>query len=251
MANHNFTPGNTDLPNHVKDAFPALLRAIRYADQLGTDPWEFAVEISQLTALGLTPNDFRWLVRSGMVMHRREVTLAGENGRQFQAAGDLTYCQHSCFVLTKSGVELALQIQQEAGVLTIVDSDQNTPLASRHRVQEVSRNGCVKNDAEINPCVPTWDSERRELRFDRAIVKHFKWIAINQQAVLGAFEDDGWPPRIDDPLPPRDDQDPKRRLADTIKCLNRKQRHAVLHFRGDGTGEGVIWELVEPSEPAQ
>jgi len=32
---------------------------------------------------------------------------------------------------------------------------------------------------------------------------------------LGAFEDDGWPPRIDDPLPPQKDQDSKRRLADT------------------------------------
>ena len=34
-------------------------------------------------------------------------------------------------------------------------------------------------------------------------------------------------------------------LNDTIKCLNRKQKNALLHFRGDGTGEGVIWEVVE------
>ena len=36
----------------------------------------------------------------------------------------------------------------------------------------------------------------------------------------------------------------KRRLNDTIKCLNRGQVYRLLHFRGDGTGEGVLWEVV-------
>jgi hypothetical protein len=63
--------------------------------------------------------------------------------------------------------------------------------------------------------------------------------------VLCAFEEEGWPARIDDPLPPQQDQDSKRRLSDTIKCLNRKQSHHLIHFRGDGTGEGVVWERVE------
>lgn len=95
--------------------------------------------------------------------------------------------------------------------------------------------------------VPQWDADRRELRFNGAVVKHFKWVAANQQAILCAFEEDGWPPRIDDPLPPQQEQDSKRRLADTIKCLNRKQCYAVIHFRGDGTGEGVIWDVVDLS----
>ena len=47
----------------------------------------------------------------------------------------------------------------------------------------------------------------------------------------------------DDPLPPHAEQDSNsRRLSDTIKCLNRKQMNELIHFRGDGTGEGVIWE---------
>ena len=78
-----------------------------------------------------------------------------------------------------------------------------------------------------------------------ALVKQFKWTAENQEAILCVFEEEGWPARIDDPLPPQAEQDSKRRLSDTIKCLNRKQANPILHFRGDGTGEGIIWELVD------
>ena len=67
---------------------------------------------------------------------------------------------------------------------------------------------------------------------------------MNQEAILTAFQEEGWPARIDDPLPPHPEQDPKRRLNDTIKCLNRKQSQSLIHFRGDGTGEAVIWERV-------
>jgi len=93
--------------------------------------------------------------------------------------------------------------------------------------------------------MPTWDSQTRELRIDVVTVKRFKWTAVNQETVLAAFEEECWPHRIDDPLPPHPEQDSKRRLSDTIKCLNRKQINPLIHFRGDGTGEGVTWELVE------
>ncbi len=91
---------------------------------------------------------------------------------------------------------------------------------------------------------PQWDPERRLLRFNGVSVKEFKWTAHNQEAVLSAFQEENWPARIDDPLPPHAEQDSKRRLSDTIKCLNRKQMNPILHFRGDGTGEGVVWEKI-------
>ena len=75
-------------------------------------------------------------------------------------------------------------------------------------------------------------------------MKRFKWTAANQETILVAFEEEGWPARIDDPLPQQPEQDPKRRLSDTIKCLNRKQTNELIRFRGDGTGEGVTWELI-------
>ena len=54
-----------------------------------------------------------------------------------------------------------------------------------------------------------WDPERRELHVAGLIVKRFKWPAVNQEAILTAFAEEGWPPRIDDPLPPHPEQDSK------------------------------------------
>lgn len=91
---------------------------------------------------------------------------------------------------------------------------------------------------------PFWDMERRELKVGEWLVKCFRVPALNQTTILAAFEEDQWPPRIDDPIPPRYDQDPKRRLHDTINSLNRNQQHPMLRFLGDGSGHGVLWELV-------
>ena len=67
----------------------------------------------------------------------------------------------------------------------------------------------------------------------------------NQEAILAAFEEESWPPRIDDPLSPVGNQDPKRRLHDTINSLNRHQKLSVIRFLGDGSGQGVRWEFTE------
>ena len=76
-------------------------------------------------------------------------------------------------------------------------------------------------------------------------MKHFKLPAPNQEAILMAFEEEGWVPRIDDPIPPADDQDAKQRLRDTIKSLNRNQKNRLIRFSGDGHGEGVLWEPLD------
>jgi hypothetical protein len=74
------------------------------------------------------------------------------------------------------------------------------------------------------------------------MVKHYKNRAANQETVLSAFQEEGWPIRIDDPLSPVPTIDIKRRLSDTIKCLNRNQENELVHFHGDGSGEGITWE---------
>jgi hypothetical protein len=42
--------------------------------------------------------------------------------------------------------------------------------------------------------------------------------------------------------------EPRERLHNTIRALNRHHRHSLLRFRGDGTGEGVLWEFLENGE---
>src|SRR5262249_10862733 len=89
---------------------------------------------------------------------------------------------------------------------------------------------------------PRWDSTRRELSLDGRVVKRYRVPAQNQETILGAFEEEGWPEHIDDPLPVRGDIDPRTRLHDVINRLNSRQRNPLLRFHGNGTGTGVLWK---------
>jgi hypothetical protein len=88
---------------------------------------------------------------------------------------------------------------------------------------------------------PSWDRARRVLMFAGHVIKRFNWPARNQELILTAFEEMGWPERIDDPLPVTDGISQKDRLHDTIKCLNRKRLIKSIRFAGDGSGQGVCW----------
>jgi hypothetical protein len=92
--------------------------------------------------------------------------------------------------------------------------------------------------------MPQWAAEYRLLRVGERVIKEFRFPAFNQIAILAAFQKEGWPHRIDDPLPPRNDIDPKCRLHDTIKRLNRHHKDRLIRFMGDGTGEGICWEYM-------
>lgn len=229
------------VPSRVKLAVTELLEAVEYAEQTSGDYWEFATEVGRLTeGCRLTLNDLRWLVRMGFVDHQREITADDGASRAFQRRGQLTFCEQSCFVLTDSGVLFALQ-SCGAARSTAEVSEARTGLGVQAKHRSVHSFADPIGTARASH--PNWDAQRRVLSLAGAIVKRFKWVAENQETVLAAFEEETWPPRIDDPLSPHIDQDPKRRLSDTIKCLNRNQHQRLIRFRGDGTGEGVVWEL--------
>ena len=86
-------------------------------------------------------------------------------------------------------------------------------------------------------------------------VKRYRVRSPNQEAILAAFQEEGWPHHIDNPLSPLPDQCPKQRLHSTIKYLNSCQENRLVRFRGDGTGEGIVWEPVRrpgaPGSPRQ
>ena len=69
-----------------------------------------------------------------------------------------------------------------------------------------------------------------------------RWPARNQELVLTVFQEEGWPKEIDDPLVPIGGRQSKERLHDTIKNLNRSQKIRLIQFRGNGTGEGIVWQ---------
>lgn len=101
-----------------------------------------------------------------------------------------------------------------------------------------------------NPCCE--GSDLSEFSIDRNDDPYFEsshcaLIAPDQERILAVFQEESWPDRIDDPLPPVPGITPKRRLHSTIQCLNRNQKTHLLQFHGDGCGCGVRWELL-PSE---
>jgi len=76
-------------------------------------------------------------------------------------------------------------------------------------------------------------------------VKAFDKPAPNQEKVLSAFEEDGWPRHIDDPLSGSGELDPKDRLRFTVRRLNAFQKQPLIRFFADGTGQGIRWERVD------
>ena len=123
------------------------------------------------------------------------------------------------------------------------------PVSSRGEVCRFTKTAIGMRDHTMDESkqpgaeTPFWDRDRKELRIGNFVVKRFRWPAENQERVLNAFQEEGWPSRIDDPIVPHANICPKRRLHDTLKCLNRKQDNEIIKFRGDGTGQGVLLEI--------
>jgi hypothetical protein len=222
----NDTP-DKPVPSRIQKAMDLLLEAYQYAHSLGQDVWDFAVEIKVLEDIGLTFSDLRWLVCRSLVQHAREVTHMSDDQREFRPSGKLQFSERTCFVLTEAGVADKKMLNGEP-------ASSVTAVSDKSQIKSVRR--------------PLWDCDRRELRVGQRIVKQFKLPSSNQELVLMVFQEEGWPARIDDPLPPQTDRDPRQRLRDTIKSLNRHQKDHLISFRGDGTGKGILWEFCSCKE---
>ena len=100
------------------------------------------------------------------------------------------------------------------------------------------------SDSRVQETLPRWNG--KELWFKDRAVKRFRRPARNQQTILAVFQEEGWPNRIDNPIPANEQCDAQSRLHDTIKSLNRNHipDPSPIRFRGDGTGTGVVWEIV-------
>ena len=206
-----------------------LAQAGECAKDRQCDSWQFALGIESLLAAGISESELRWLTSKGYVQHACEITSARDRVRKFRPGRNLAFAAKTCFVLTEAGAGYAAEVLGEPAVIAL-------PFALRREE--------LPAQVAQTPLVPQWDDQRRVLSLGQCMVKRYKFRSPNQGAILAAFQEEGWPHRIDDPLSPQPEQDPKCRLHDTIKRLNRHQQQRLLHFFGDGTGEGVCWELV-------
>lgn len=197
-----------------------LLDAYDFAQELDVGPEQFAVEWPVLSRFAITPNDVRWLHAKHFVLHLVEHVHTDGSERRFEQRTPLAFQANSCFQLTELGVHTVRAL--------------NAHLLE-HPVPPPP-------PAPFAQCCPYWDADRRELRWGESLIKRFKIAAPNQEIILCSFQEEGWPPHLDDPLPPVHDVEPKRRLHDTIVSLNRHHEQPGLRFTGDGTGRGVRWE---------
>ena len=110
------------------------------------------------------------------------------------------------------------------------------------RVCSAESDGDIQDSCDAGPA-PRWDPRTRTLFVGRRIVKQFRVPSQNQETVLNAFQEEGWPRRIDDPLPCRGGLNAKYRLHFTLARLNRCGTEPLIRFFGDGTGKGICWEF--------
>ncbi len=218
--------GRRDLPmldnqtlTRVKPVLLELRQALEYARQTKQDHWQFAVEMGQLKSHGVSTGDLRLLSSAGLVEYANETTREQDHRRCYMPTPHLKFNDESCFVLSSQGLEKMQKLQLRY-----------PPAAGSSLV------------------APVWNTRLHELRFAGQSIKRFKWRARNQEAVLNAFQNLGWPDQIDDPLEVDLRVDSKRRLHDTIKCLNRGHFRPLIRFHGDGTGRGVIWRAIAESD---
>lgn len=247
------TPTRPFPPRAVIEALDGLRRALSYAADTGVDPWQFAVELDELVRHGLVVNDLRWLILKGLVLHARETTIPGATARTFTPLPATAIPPDARFVLTTTGSGLCDTLGQ---LVSNPDAHPDrTPIAPSPIPPTPDHTPTAPAPHPLSPSPgppstlptaddkPTWDPNRRELRFRGQVVKRYRVPAPNQELILAAFEEDGWPDSIDDPLPPVPDIEPRRRLQATVKSLNRCQAVEMLRFHGNG-GERVLWGQV-------
>jgi hypothetical protein len=134
---------------------------------------------------------------------------------------------------------LILLLQAQDGLNSLVE----TVRALVPQAYETIERSSIHNS---NGLVPRWDANVRELWLGKSLVKRFTEPAQNQELVVAAFEAAGWPRRLPDPLPDDGEIEPRQRLHDTVRRLNRAQRNPLIRFSRDGSGHGLRWDVVVP-----
>jgi hypothetical protein len=212
-------PVRPEVDHRVLTALRLLAAGRTAALHLRLDPWEFAIGLAELLTTGLSSIEVRCLMARGLAEHALERIDRNPDHRTFRRIANFALTLRSCFVVTEAGLRLLGQSDAPSAAV-----------------------------AGPTLALPRWDRGRRQLWYGDTLVKWYRVPAASQETILATFQEDGWPPRIDDPLTRVDGQDPQERLHEAVKGLNRGQMQRLLVFRRDGTGEGVTWWTNEGSE---
>jgi hypothetical protein len=197
-------------------AWKILRTAWLDAQHRGRNIWEFAVEMELLLGAGVDVNELRCWTDEGWVGHGLEVTQPRSKRRKFRVGRNLSFPKGTCFVLTEAGMQEA-----EKGL-----------------GNQKGSNGNVKKLT-----FPRWIHREGILLWGNKVIKKFRQPAVEQRYILDSFEELQWLGEIDDPLPVKPDMDPKERLRETAKSLNRKMLEPAIKFGCMGNGTKIYWKL--------
>jgi hypothetical protein len=183
------------------------------------------VECQRLLHIGISPEVLQWMLYQRHVDLFEEGLRGGERPHWFLKPGAVVEDQ-SAIALTPLG-ELFAELLV-AALLLPSDGEEFAWAWGLLRVGALT---------------PSYDKENRLFAWGRHALKCYRQPSPNQESILLAAEELGWAPWFDDPLPRGGEANPKVRLHDTIKSLNRHQSPHLVRFLGDGTGRRVGWEL--------
>jgi hypothetical protein len=136
-------------------------------------------------------------------------------------SSNLKFSKRTCFVLTEAGYR-ALQ----------------SGFDRRNSAKSLRRDG----PSVLESKHPKWNETLHELTCGRDIIKRFRQSSPNQEAILTAFEEAGWPSEISDPLPSVAGVKRKKRLQETIRSLNANQKHNFIQFTVGDSAHSVHWQ---------
>lgn len=99
-----------------------------------------------------------------------------------------------------------------------------------------------------NPYPPRYDENLRALFSGDLLEKRFVHPANDQELIVKTFQDDGWCPVIDDPLPTQPGRNAVQHLRNTVANLNRVLLAEKVRFFTHNRGAAIRWEPVNGKE---
>ena len=206
-------------------AYLNLLCARHEARDRRKPAWTNPIGIATMRADWVPDHVLGWMLYQKHIVHLQRPMRHDMRRAADEATESVIFGDHSRFFLT--GIGEAFAEEFAAGFISRCDRDF----------------AAAWDLLVMGTLLPRYDKDERVFSWGGHVLKHFGQLACNQELVLLAAEEVGWPRWFDDPLLRVRGKSPKRRLHDTIQDLNRHQTPYLVHFKGDGTGTRIGWEF--------
>ncbi len=207
--------------SQIRLAVKILHDSMTLGARTACDAWDFSTTLSTFRKAGVSEGVLRWLMCREYVEHAVECTGLSDPKRVFRESTSLGIFPRSCFVLTKDGVDFLTELK-------------------RTRSNGDGSDSGVRGAEAVPHERPYWEESTHTLFWHECPVKRYRSEAPNQEAVLRQFQIQDWVACIPVSLALEHGINPKERLRETIKSINRNVRSS-LRFCQEGCGSRVRW----------